>query len=91
MMFFISHVITWSRAQSIKRLDGRWPFTINLYLVKFGNHRSRGSGDISLFICHLTSCGHVITGSRNFAGFSLSASLTSLPKVMAIGLVGVET
>ena len=66
--FFISHVITLTRAQNVKRLDGWWPFIINLYLAKFGSHRSRGSGDILFFICHVTSCGHVIAGSRYFAG-----------------------
>ena len=52
-------MITWSRDQSIKRLNGWWPFTINLYLVNFASHSPRGSGDISFFISHVTSCGHV--------------------------------
>ena len=47
--FFISHVITWLRAQRVKRLDEWLPFTINLYFSKFGSHRSRGSEDISFF------------------------------------------
>ena len=89
-MFFVSHVITWSRAQSLKRLHGWWSFIINLYLSKFGSHRSWGSGDILFFICHVTSCGHVIEGSRNFAGNGPSAFLTSLPIVVAISLVEVE-
>ena len=42
------------------------------------------------FICHVTSCGHVIEGSRNFAGNGPSAFLTSLPIVVAISLVEVE-
>ena len=83
-------MITWSRAQSVKRLDGWWSFIINLYLSKFGSHSLRGSGDISLFICHVTSCGHVIAGSRNFVGCGPSAWLTSLPSVVAISLVEVE-
>ena len=44
-------------------LNGWWPFTINLQFIKFGSHRSRGSGDISFFISHVSSCGHVIIGS----------------------------
>ena len=48
--FLISHVITRSRAQSVKRLDGWWPFIKYLYLFKLGSHRSRGSGDILLFM-----------------------------------------
>ena len=63
---------------------------INLYLSKFGSQSLRGSGDISFFICHVTSCGHVISGSRDFAGCAPSASLTNLPSVVAISLVEVE-
>ena len=70
--FFISHMITWSRVQSVKRLNGWSSFIINLYLSKFGSHSLPGSGDILLFICYMTSCGHVNTGSRNFAGFGPS-------------------
>ena len=69
--FFISLVITWSRVQNVKRLNGWWSFIVNVYLSKFGSHSLRGSGDISsFFICHVTSCGHVMAGSRNFAGLT---------------------
>ena len=71
--FFISHVITWSDAQNVKRLDWWWPFTINVYLAKFGGHRPWGSGDISFFIYHVTSSDHIIARSRNFAGCGPSA------------------
>ena len=57
--------------------NGWWPFTINLYLVKCGSHRPRRSGDISFFISHVTSCGHVIIG-------------WNLPSAVTIGLVKVE-
>ena len=70
-------MITWSHDQSVKRLNRWWPFTINLHLVKFGSHRSRGGGDIPFFISHVTSCGHVVIG-------------WSLPSVVAINLVEVE-
>ena len=83
-------MITLSRAQSVERLDGWWSFTINIYLAKFGSHRHRGSGAISCFVCHVTSCGHVTAGSRNFAGCGPSANLTSLPSVVAMRLVAVE-
>ena len=75
--FCICHMITWSRDQSIKRLNGWWPFTINIHLVNFGSHRPRRHGDISLFISHVTLWAHVTKGS-------------SLPSVMAIRLVEVE-
>ena len=70
---FYQHVITWSGAQSAKRHNGWRSFTVNLYLVKFGSHRPRGSGDISFFIYHVISCGHVIIESHNFADCRPSA------------------
>ena len=82
-------MITWSRAQSVKRLDGWWSFIINAYLSKFGSHNLRRSGYISVF-CHVTSCDHVIVGSRNFADCGLSTSLTSMPSAVPINLVEVE-
>ena len=75
--FFICHMITWSCDQSIKRLNGQWPFTINLHFLKFGSHGPRGSGEKSLFISHVTSYDHVIIGSN-------------LPSVVTISLVEVE-
>ena len=83
-------MITWSRVQSVKRLNGWWSFIINPFLSKFGSHSLRGSGDISFFICHVTSCGHVIAGSRNFAGCGPSGELTSLPNMETISFVEVE-
>ena len=71
--FFISHVITWSRAKIVKRLDGWCSFTIILYLFKFGSHSLQGSGDILFFICRVTLCGQVIARSRNFPGCGPSA------------------
>ena len=70
-------MITWSRNQSVKWLDGWWPFTINLHHDRCGSHRPRRSGDISFFISHVTSCGHVIIG-------------WSLPSVVTIRLVKVQ-
>ena len=81
---------TWSRAQSVKRFDVWWTFTINFYLSKFGNHRPRGSRNISFFNCHVTSCGHVIAGWRNFSGCSPSAKLPSLPSMVTISFAEVE-
>ena len=75
--FSICHVITWLRDQSIKSLNGWWPFTIKIHLVNFGRHRPRRHGDISLFISHVTSWGHVTKGS-------------SLPSVVALRLVEAE-
>ena len=41
--FLICYVIIWSRDQSVKRLNRWLPFTINLHLVKFDSHGSRGN------------------------------------------------
>ena len=71
-------MITWSHDQSIRRLNGWWPFTINLHLVNFASHSPRGSGDISFFVSHVTSCGHVTKGS-------------GLPSMVAIRLLEVQT
>ena len=60
-----------------KRLDGWWPFTMNPHLVKFGSDGARRSGDILLFISHVTAYDHVIIES-------------SLPSVVTISLVVVE-
>ena len=38
----------------------------------------------------LPPCGHVIAGSRNFAGFGPSAYFIRLPSVVAISLLEVE-
>ena len=56
---------------------GPLPFSINIHLVNFGSHRPRRLGDISLFISHVTSWGHLTKGS-------------SLPSVVAIRLLEVE-
>ena len=41
MTFSICHMLTWSSDQSVIRLNGWWPLTINLHLVNFGSHRPR--------------------------------------------------
>ena len=40
--FFIRHLITWSRAKSVKRLDGWCSLTINLYLFKVWQSQPSG-------------------------------------------------
>ena len=52
--------------------------TINLHIVNFASHSPRGSGGISFFISHVTSCGYVTKGS-------------SPTSVLAIRLLEVET
>ena len=54
-VFHLPCDLTWSRDQSVKRLNG-WRPVINLFFVKFGSHRTHGSGDISCFIFHVNSC-----------------------------------
>ena len=54
-VFHLPCDLTWSRDQSVKRLNG-WRPVINLFFVKFGSRRIHGSGDISCFIFHVNSC-----------------------------------
>ena len=68
------NLVTWSKHQKTHWMVA---FTINTHLVNFGSHRPRRLGDISLFISHVTSWGHVTKGS-------------SLPSVVAIRLLEVE-
>ena len=68
------NLVTWSKHQKTHWMVA---FTINTHLVNFGSHRPRRLGDISLFISHVTSWGHLTKGS-------------SLPSVVAIRLLEVE-
>ena len=56
----------------------------------FGGHLSSTSGDIKYLICHVTSQNHVFEGSCNFLSGSFSWYVTTLPSLVAIGIVVVE-
>ena len=60
------------------------------HLVKFGDHRSQGIGDITFFICHVTWYIQVMNRLCGFANSIFSSQATSLSRLVAIGLVEVE-
>ena len=55
-----------------------------------GGHWLSTSGDIKYLICHVTSQNYVIEGSCNFMSASSSLYVTTLPNLVAIGIVVVE-
>ena len=67
-----------------------WLLFISHHPVKFSGHKSRGNKDIMFFICHVTSCVHVIYGLYDFLDNIFSSQATSLSSLVAIGLVEME-
>lgn len=59
-------------------------------LVKFGDHRSHGSGVMSFLTCTVTLCDHEIKESHDIVGRGFSPKLNSLSGLVAISLVEVE-
>ena len=56
----------------------------------YGGHWSSRKVDISYSICHVTSQDLIIKGSCNFMDGSSSLNVTSVPILVAIGIVVVE-
>ena len=52
-----------------------WLLFISHYPIKFGSQRPRGGEHITFFICHVTSCDHVINKLYDF----VVGGLPSLP------------
>ena len=46
-----------------KSLYWKTIFKLSHHLVKFGDHRHRGSEDLMLLVCHEISQDHIIKGS----------------------------
>ena len=62
-----------------------------LFIVqKFGSHSDCGSRDITYLICQLTLEDHNIKGSSDFIEGSFSLNVTTLPGLVALGIVVVE-
>ena len=61
-----------------------------LHLAMFGSHWSSTSEDIKYLICYVTSQNHLIEGSCNFMSVSSSCHVTTLPCLVALGIVLVE-
>ena len=63
---------------------------VSHHLAMFGDPWSSSNGDINYFICHVTSQKHVIEGSSNFLSWSSLCHVTTLPNLVARGIVVVE-
>ena len=59
-------------------------------LAIFGGNLLSASGDIKYSICHVTSQNYVIEGSSNFMSGSSSWYVTTLTRLVAIGIVLVQ-
>ena len=60
------------------------------HLAMSDSHCSSASGDIKYLTCHVTLQNHVFEGSSKFMSGSSSWFTTTLPSLMAIGIVVVE-
>ena len=60
--------------------------TTSHYLIMFGVHWSGASGDITYFICHVASQEHVLERSYDGLGRSPSMYVTTLPRLLAMGI-----
>ena len=52
-----------------------------------GSYWSCASGDIRYLICHVTSKNHMVEGSCNFMSGNFSLYVTTLPSLVAIGIM----
>ena len=57
------------------------------YPARFGSHRYCGSGDKMFLIYHMTSCDQLFKGLCDLMGWILLEQVTTLPRLVAIGLV----
>ena len=64
------------RDQRVKQLHGWDSLKVSHYPAKFCGHRRIGIGDIMVLVCHVISNDHVIRGSSNFMGRSLSRKVS---------------
>ena len=68
----------------------RKPLTVSHHFTIFGGHWPSAKGDIKYLICHMTLQDHVIEGSRDTMGGSLSSYVTILSSLVAAGIVLAE-
>ena len=62
---------------------------VSHHLAMFG-YWSSATGDMKYLLCHVTSQNPVIEGSNRFMSGSSSWHVTTLPSLVAIGIVVVE-
>ena len=63
---------------------------MSYHSAKFGGHRHSCSGEKMILVCHVISKDRLIKGSYDFMGGSPSSKVTTLPNLMAIGIVVME-
>ena len=71
------------------RLYGLQPLKVCHHSSKFGAHRGCESGDIMVLVCDMILQDHVIKGSCDFMD-GRPWQVTTLPRLVAIGIVVVE-
>ena len=72
------------------RLPAWFAFIVSQHPAKFGGHRLCRRGDILFFICHLTSCDHMVGGSCNIMCELPLLQVTILPSLVVTGVVEVK-
>ena len=63
---------------------------VSQHPARLGGHRHCGSGDIMVSVCHVILQDHLIKGSYDSMGRSLSRKVTILPSLVAISTAVVE-
>ena len=63
---------------------------VSHHLAMFGGHWSSASGDVKYLTCHVTLKNYVIEGSVNFVSGSSSWYITTLPSLVATGIIAVQ-
>ena len=66
------------------------PVTLSHHLAMFVDRWSSGSEYTKYLTCHMTLQNHVIEGSSNFMSGSSSLYITTLPSLLAIGIIVVD-
>ena len=66
----MSHDLPKPRDESLMWINGA--ITLSYNTAKCGGHWHSGSGDITFLVCHMISKYHVIKGSYDFMGWSVS-------------------
>ena len=67
-----------------------WKPLTESHLPMFGGHWPRASKDINYLICHMTPQNHAVDGSCNFLNGCTSWYVTTLPVLVATGIMVVE-
>ena len=86
-MFLVCHVI--KQDQVIKVSSKLWPVKATHYPTKFGGHRHSVSGDIKIFVCHVTFQNHLMKALYDFIVKSPLKYVTTLPSLVSIATVAV--